>query len=64
MPAHEIAAYFNLSRTAVAHYLSVLKEAGVLKSNGSEGTVGVDRKLIANTLGTAHAWAVPLAEAQ
>ena len=64
IPTNEIADHFNLSRTAVVHHLGVLRDAGVVKPNGSEETIWVDWKLIADTLGTAHAWVAPLAEAQ
>lgn len=64
MTANEIADHFNLSRTAVVHHLGVLRDAGVVKPNGSEESISVDWKLIAKTLGTAHAMIAPFAEEQ
>lgn len=63
MDVNDIADHFNLSRTAVVHHIAVLRDAGVIKPNGSANSVEVDWKLVSKTLHNAQAIVAPLAEA-
>ena len=63
MEVNDIADHFNLSRTAVVHHISVLRDAGVIKPNGSANSVEVDWKLVSKTLRNAQTLVAPLAKA-